>query len=68
MEPVSPNRARVRAGDDLARAMAQVEKIQQLAEHCPDAEGLDRARRILTGETTLEAALIEIDAQYPTDG
>ncbi len=57
-----------RAHDEVERLMAIVEKSQQLAGHFPDAEALDRARRILTGETTLEVALAEIDAQYSADG
>jgi|APMI01.1.fsa_nt_gi hypothetical protein len=46
------------------RMMAEVEKGQQLAGHFPDAEALDRARRVYTGETSADAARAEIDAKY----
>jgi hypothetical protein len=50
---------------DLDEAMALIEKGQQLAGHFPDAEALDRARRVLEGTTSLEAARAEIDAAFP---
>lgn len=50
--------------DEIAALMAEIEKGQQLGGHAPSAEALDRARRILTGETTPEAALAEIDDKY----
>lgn len=40
-----------------------IEKTQQLAGHFPDAEALDRARRILEGRTTPAEAYVEIDAK-----
>lgn len=46
------------------RMMAEVEKGQQLAGHFPDAEALDRARRVYTGETSADAVRAEIDAKY----
>ena len=48
----------------LDRMMAEVEKGQQLAGHFPDAEALERARRVYTGETSADAARAEIDAKY----
>lgn len=36
----------------------------QLAGHFPDAEALERARRVYTGETSADAARAEIDAKY----
>ncbi len=46
------------------RLMAEVEKGQQLAGHFPDAEALERGRRVYTGETSIDAARAEIDAKY----
>lgn len=45
---------------DVEQALAAIEKGQQLAGHFPDAEDLDRARRILTGELSPEAARAEV--------
>jgi len=50
----------------LDRLMAEVEKGQQLAGHFPDAEALERARRVYTGETSADAARAEVDAKYST--
>ncbi len=44
--------------------MAEIEKGQQLAGHFPNAEALDRARRVYTGELTTEDARAELDAKY----
>ena len=46
------------------RLMAEVEKGQQLAGHFPDAEALDRGRRVYRSELTIEEARAEIDAKY----
>lgn len=46
------------------RIMAEVEKGQQLAGHFPDAEALERARRVHMEETSIDAARAEIDAKY----
>ena len=51
----------------LDRLMAEVEKGQQLAGHFPDAEALERGRRIHRGEITIEEARAEIDAKYSHD-
>jgi hypothetical protein len=48
----------------LDRLMAEVEKGQQLAGHFPDAEALERGRRVATGETSIDDARVEIDAKY----
>jgi hypothetical protein len=50
---------------DIDEAMAEIEKGQQLAGHYPDADALDRARRILIGELTEDEAYAEVDAKYP---
>lgn len=50
--------------DKIDALMAQIAKGQQLAGHFPSDEALDRARRILIGETTPEDARAEIDAKY----
>lgn len=49
---------------DVAEAMAQIEKGQQMAGHFPNKEALERARRILTGEMTRDEAITEIKAKY----
>ncbi len=41
-----------------------IEKAQQLAGHFPDAEALDRARRVLEGRTAPAEAYAELDAKY----
>lgn len=45
---------------NVDQALAAIEKGQQLAGHFPDAEDLDRARRILTGELSPEDARAEL--------
>jgi len=52
---------------DIDNALTFVEKSQQLAGHFPDADALDRAHRMLTGELTYEEALAELDAMNHTD-
>ncbi|SDZ48329.1 hypothetical protein [Herbiconiux ginsengi] len=49
---------------DPDREMAMVEKGQQLAGHFPDAEALERGRRVLDGDLTVEEARAEIAAKY----
>ena len=49
---------------DLAEALAEIEKGQQLAGHFPDAEALDRARRVLSREISLDEARAEVAAKY----
>lgn len=44
----------------LANAMAEIEKGQQLGGHSPSPEAMDRARRVLTGEITIEQARAEL--------
>ena len=44
--------------------LSMIEKAQQLAGHFPDAEALDRARRILDGRVTAAEAYAELDAKY----
>ncbi|MGV0624592.1 antitoxin VbhA family protein [Mycolicibacter minnesotensis] len=52
------------SGYELENRMSEIEKGQQLAGHFPDAEALDRARRVLTGQITPEEAFAELDAIY----
>lgn len=49
--------------DEAAGRLIEIAKGQQLAGHFPDAEALDRARRILVGEITAAEAYAEIDAK-----
>jgi len=44
--------------------MTEIEKGQQLAGHFPNAEALDRARRVLTGDVSAEDAREEIRRKY----
>ncbi|MDO5645873.1 MAG: hypothetical protein Q4G21_09345 [Dermabacter sp.] len=45
---------------DVEQSLALIEKGQQMAGHFPDAEDMDRARRILTGELSPEDAEVEL--------
>ena len=56
--------ARTFSGGELDNVLAQIEKGHQLAGHCPDDDAMDRARRILTGETTEDEAYAELHAKY----
>lgn len=49
---------------DVENVMAEIEKGQQLAGHFPDDEALGRARRVLTGETSIDDAREELRAKY----
>ena len=49
---------------DVEQEMALVEKGQQLAGHFPNAEALDRARRILEGTLSPEDARAEVAAKH----
>ncbi|MEO7017567.1 MAG: antitoxin VbhA family protein [Leifsonia sp.] len=49
--------------DDADVRLVEIEKGQHLAGHFPDADALDRARRILVGEITPDEAYAEIDAK-----
>ncbi len=49
---------------DVENVMAEIEKGQQLAGHFPDGEALDRARRVLVGETSIEDARDELRRKY----
>lgn len=46
---------------DVEQSLALIEKGQQLAGHFPDAEDMEAARRILTGEVTAEEARAEMN-------
>ncbi|AYD89932.1 hypothetical protein D4740_01885 [Actinomyces sp. 2119] len=54
----------VRPAVDVEGELALIEKAQQLAGHFPDAEALDRARRILDGHITPAEAYAELDEKY----
>lgn len=54
----------IRPDVDVDGELAMIEKAQQLAGHFPDAEALDRARRILDGQTTPTEAYAELDVKY----
>jgi hypothetical protein len=49
---------------EIDTRMVDIEKGQNLGFHYPDADALGRARRILTGEITLEEAHAEIMEKY----
>lgn len=49
---------------DVENVMAEIEKGQQLAGHFPDGEALERARRVLVGETSIEDARDELRRKY----
>lgn len=46
---------------DIEQALAVIEKGQQLAGHYPSVETMARARQVLTGELTPEAARVEMN-------
>ena len=48
------------SSSEVARALALVEKGQQLGGHQPTAADLDRARQILVGELSPEGARTEM--------
>ena len=56
--------ATIRPAVDVDGELSMIEKAQQLAGHFPDAEALDRARRILDGRTAPAEAYAELDAKY----
>lgn len=62
-EPTSAAR-RILAGAELENVMVAISKSAELAGHLHNPEAVDRARRILVGEKTLDEALTEIDAKY----
>lgn len=49
---------------DVENVLAEIEKGQQLAGHFPDGEALERARRVLVGETSIEDARDELRRKY----
>jgi hypothetical protein len=56
--------ARTGRGGRVTAVLAEIEKGQQLAGHFPDAEALDRARRVLEGRITPAQADAELAAKY----
>lgn len=63
--PRPPRRHLARSDEEHAELMAEIEKGQQLAGNFPNDEALDRAERVLSGETTYEDAKAELRAKYP---
>ena len=61
---MSHSTATIRSAVDADRELAMIEKAQQLAGHFPDAEALDRARRILEHQSSPTDAYAELDAKY----
>ena len=61
LKPPSPHNALTE--DEIDARLAEVAKGQQLAGHYPDADALDRARRLLIDEITPAQAYAEIDAK-----
>lgn len=67
VSPVAPSivapavRAALAPVDEI---MAEIEKGQQLAGHFPSSEALERGRRVLVGELSIEDARRELRAKY----
>ncbi|MGH1522816.1 hypothetical protein ACRAWC_01475 [Leifsonia sp. L25] len=51
-------------GDALEARVSEIERSAELACHSPNPDAIDRARRILTEEITLEEASAEIHRKY----
>lgn len=49
---------------EVEQTLAAIEKGQRLAGHFPSDEAVDRARRVLQGDTTLTDARAELAAKY----
>lgn len=64
MTPPTHEPKRFLTEDEAAARLVAIDKGQQLAGHFPDAEALDRARRILVGEITPDEARAEILSKY----
>ncbi|WBM80681.1 hypothetical protein KIV56_04595 [Cryobacterium breve] len=50
--------------DEVDARLIEIEKSAELAGHEPNTGNVDRCRRILLGELTLEGSRAEIDAKY----
>ena len=55
---------RVPSAGDLEMLLVEVERSAELANHRPNPGAVDRARRILNGETSPDEALAELAAKY----
>jgi hypothetical protein len=64
MTPPAHGPKRFLTEDEAAVRLVQIDKCQQLAGHFPSAEALDRARRVLIGEMSLDEAHAEILSKY----
>lgn len=62
--PKRPAPAATEPGAEAEQTLAVIEKGQRLAGHFPSDEALDRARRVLQGDTTLTDARAELAAKY----
>ena len=62
----------IRTEPDLAawtdEIMAEIEKGQQLADHFPSKEALDRGRRVLVGELSISDARQELRVKHTASG
>ena len=52
---------------DLESCLVEIERSAELANHRPNPGAVDRARRILNGETTPDEALAQLAAKYADD-
>ncbi|TFB96262.1 MULTISPECIES: hypothetical protein [unclassified Cryobacterium] len=52
------------ASGEIESRLVEIEKTAELAGHEPNAANMDRCRRILRGELTLEEAHAEIESKY----
>lgn len=52
---------------DLELLLVEVERSAEPAGHQPNPDAVDRARRILTEETSLNDARVEIELKYKDD-
>ncbi len=64
MPAVKPEPRRLLSADEIESRLAEVKKSATLAGHLPNADAVDRARRLLTGQISLDEAQAEILAKY----
>ena len=58
---------RVPSAGDLEMLLVEVERSAELANHRPNPGAVDRARRILNGESSPEAEYSELTLKYNDD-
>jgi hypothetical protein len=59
---------RVLSADEIKSQLVAIEKSAELASHRPNPDAVDRARRVLSGEISLDEAQAEILAKYTDTG